>query len=139
MPRQCRLGKITGWSFNGVGGVGVDQHDNVFVFNRGEHPMIVFDRQGNFLRSWGRGQYVVVYKNKTSTRGAPMVPPYAARIEDVGPRDFVKVDSAACSHTALLSTVFRSRLGPSSRDKILDLKDRKFRGCRVRGVAYTGR
>jgi hypothetical protein len=40
-----------GWSFKEVDGVGVDSHDNVYVFNRGEHPMIVFDRDGNFLRS----------------------------------------------------------------------------------------
>src|SRR4051794_16853943 len=30
---------------------------NVYVFNRGDHPMMVFDRDGNFLRSWGEGQY----------------------------------------------------------------------------------
>jgi len=46
-----------GWSFKEVGGVGVDRHDNVYVFNRGEHPMIIFDREGNFLQSWGEGQY----------------------------------------------------------------------------------
>jgi hypothetical protein len=46
-----------GWSFKEVGGVGVDRRDNVYVFNRGEHPMIIFDREGNFLRSWGEGQY----------------------------------------------------------------------------------
>src|SRR4030081_650867 len=46
-----------GWSFKEVGGVGVDTNDNVYVFNRGEHPMMVFDREGNFLRSWGEGQY----------------------------------------------------------------------------------
>jgi hypothetical protein len=46
-----------GWSFKEVGGVGVDSRDNVYVFNRGEHPMMVFDRAGNFLRSWGEGQY----------------------------------------------------------------------------------
>jgi hypothetical protein len=46
-----------GWSFNEVGGVGVDSKRNVYVFNRGEHPMIAFDRQGNFLRSWSEGQY----------------------------------------------------------------------------------
>ena len=28
-----------GWSFKKVGGVGVDRHDNVYVFSRGEHPM----------------------------------------------------------------------------------------------------
>ena len=46
-----------GWSFKEVGGVGVDTRDNVYVFNRGDHPMMVFDRDGNFLRSWGEGQY----------------------------------------------------------------------------------
>ena len=45
------------WSFKEVGGVGVDGSDNVYVFNRGDHPMIIFDRDGNFLRSWGEGQY----------------------------------------------------------------------------------
>jgi DNA-binding beta-propeller fold protein YncE len=43
------------WSFKEVGGVGVDAQDNVYVFNRGAHPMMVFDRDGNFLRSWGEG------------------------------------------------------------------------------------
>ena len=32
-----------GWSFKEVGGVGVDSRDNVYVFNRGEHPMMIFD------------------------------------------------------------------------------------------------
>ena len=35
--------------------VAVDSKDNVYVFCRGEHPMIVFDRDGNFLRAWGAG------------------------------------------------------------------------------------
>ena len=29
-----------------------------YVFNRGEHPLIVFDRDGRFLRSWGEGLFV---------------------------------------------------------------------------------
>src|SRR5271154_3575945 len=45
------------WSFKEVGAVGVDAKDNVYVFNRGDHPVMVFDRDGNFLRSWGEGQY----------------------------------------------------------------------------------
>jgi hypothetical protein len=45
------------WSFKEVGAVGVDAKDNVYVFNRGDHPIMVFDREGNFLRSWGEGQY----------------------------------------------------------------------------------
>jgi DNA-binding beta-propeller fold protein YncE len=43
------------WSFKEVGAVGVDANDQVYVFNRGAHPMMVFDRDGNFLRSWGEG------------------------------------------------------------------------------------
>src|SRR5271155_5885949 len=46
-----------GWSFKEVGAVGVDAKDNVYVFNRGEHPVMVFDRDGNFLRSWGEGEF----------------------------------------------------------------------------------
>src|SRR5207237_10634467 len=42
-----------GWEFVDVAGVAVDSKDNVYVFNRGEHPLIVFDRDGNVLRSFG--------------------------------------------------------------------------------------
>ena len=46
-----------GWSFKDVAAVAVDGKDQVYVFNRGEHPMMVFDREGNFLRSWGEGVF----------------------------------------------------------------------------------
>src|SRR5204863_8560130 len=47
-----------GYEFNAdVAAVGVDRHDNVYAFNRGEHPMCVFDREGNLLRTWGEGIY----------------------------------------------------------------------------------
>jgi DNA-binding beta-propeller fold protein YncE len=44
-----------GWSFVEVAGVATDSKDRVYVFNRGEHPVIVFDRDGRFLASWGEG------------------------------------------------------------------------------------
>src|SRR3981081_169507 len=47
-----------GWRYGEVAGLAVDRKDNVYVFNRGAHPMIVFDRAGNFLRSWGEGLFV---------------------------------------------------------------------------------
>jgi len=51
-------GKLpTGWRYGDVAAVGVDRKDNVYVFNRGPHPMIVYDRDGNFLRSWGEGVF----------------------------------------------------------------------------------
>jgi DNA-binding beta-propeller fold protein YncE len=46
-----------GWSLNEVGGVGVDSRNRVYVFNRGDHPMVVFDSEGNFLTSWGEGLF----------------------------------------------------------------------------------
>src|SRR5207247_268485 len=42
-----------GWHFVEVAGVAVDAKDNVFCFTRSAHPVIVFDRDGKFLRSWG--------------------------------------------------------------------------------------
>jgi DNA-binding beta-propeller fold protein YncE len=48
----------SGWSWPEVAGVAVDSQDRVFVFNRGEHPVIVFDRTGRFLTSWGEGAFV---------------------------------------------------------------------------------
>src|SRR6516164_7233266 len=47
-----------GWSFVEATSVAVDAKDNVHVFNRGEHPVIVFDREGRFLKSWGEGLFV---------------------------------------------------------------------------------
>ena len=44
-----------GYEFGDVAAVGVDRWDNVYAFHRGEHPMVVFDKDGNFLRSWGDG------------------------------------------------------------------------------------
>jgi hypothetical protein len=46
-----------GWSFREVAAVGVDAQDQVYAFNRGAHPMMVFDREGHFLRSWGEGVF----------------------------------------------------------------------------------
>jgi DNA-binding beta-propeller fold protein YncE len=45
-----------GWTLGEVAGVAVDHDDQVYVFSRGTpHPLMVFDRDGNFLRSWGEG------------------------------------------------------------------------------------
>ena len=63
---------------------------------------------------------------------------YAARIEDLGVGDFVKIDCAACNHVALLTpeVLLRSGLGPAA--KILDLKGRlRCRGCGRKGRAVV--
>jgi hypothetical protein len=63
-----------------------------------------------------------------------MLPLYAARIEDLGPCDLVKVDCAACHHVALLTpeALLRASLSPAA--KVLDLKGRfRCRGCGRKG------
>ena len=46
-----------GWEFMDVGAVACDSKDRVYVFCRGEHPMMVFDRDGRFIKSWGEGVF----------------------------------------------------------------------------------
>jgi DNA-binding beta-propeller fold protein YncE len=46
-----------GWALGQTSGVAVDRSDNVWVFNRGPHPVIEFDKSGNFLQSWGDGMF----------------------------------------------------------------------------------
>ena len=67
-----------------------------------------------------------------------MVPLYTVRIEDLGAGDFVKIDCAACGHTALLTPAFLARLGLAASRRVLDLKDQvRCRGCGVRGRAIV--
>jgi hypothetical protein len=42
-----------GYSFGSVPNGACDSEGNVYVFARGEHPVLVFNRDGDFLRSWG--------------------------------------------------------------------------------------
>lgn len=46
-----------GWKLVEVAGVATDSRDRVFVFNRGEHPVVIFDRDGRFVGSWGEGRF----------------------------------------------------------------------------------
>ena len=41
-----------GWGYREAAAVAVDQHDRVYVFNRGTKPLIVFDTDGNILDTW---------------------------------------------------------------------------------------
>jgi len=46
-----------GLKLGDVAAVAVDRNDRVYLFNRGPDPMVVLDREGNFLASWGRGLF----------------------------------------------------------------------------------
>ncbi|MGD2157063.1 MAG: peptidyl-alpha-hydroxyglycine alpha-amidating lyase family protein [Anaerolineales bacterium] len=46
-----------GWELLDVGDIAVDSQDRVYVLNRGGHPVIVFDQAGQFIKSWGEGEF----------------------------------------------------------------------------------
>lgn len=46
-----------GYMHRDVAGVAVDGEDRVYLICRGDHPVMVYDRNGNFLRSWGEGEF----------------------------------------------------------------------------------
>src|SRR5262245_856285 len=45
IPPEIKLGPVSA--------VATDAKDNVFVAHRGPKPILIFDRAGRFLRSWG--------------------------------------------------------------------------------------
>ncbi|HEX4348498.1 MAG TPA: c-type cytochrome [Vicinamibacterales bacterium] len=50
MPADFKMGAPAAVAF--------DKNGHLFVFNRGTHPLVEFDAQGAFVRSFGEGQYV---------------------------------------------------------------------------------
>lgn len=48
----------TGFDWQEVAAVATDSHDRVFVFSRGPHPLLVFDRDGSFIEEWDGSMFV---------------------------------------------------------------------------------
>jgi DNA-binding beta-propeller fold protein YncE len=46
-----------GMALGDVPGVAVDSQDRLFAFQRGEPPIVIFDRDGEFAGSWGDGVF----------------------------------------------------------------------------------
>ena len=59
LPAEIELGDVAG--------IAVDARDRVYLFNRGAHPVVVMDRDGAFLNSWGHGVF-------TNAHGASIGP-----------------------------------------------------------------
>ena len=47
-----------GWKTEDAPAVAVDSHDRVFVLIRNKDGLLIFDREGNFLNSWGENLFV---------------------------------------------------------------------------------
>ena len=49
LPHARELGEVVD--------VAVDGQDRVYVFSRADHPLMVFESDGSFVRSWGKGLF----------------------------------------------------------------------------------
>lgn len=52
-----------------VVGVATDAQGQVVVFQRTPHPVLVFDRQGRFLRTWGKGVFALPHGCRFDRQG----------------------------------------------------------------------
>ncbi len=59
-----------GWNFGECSGVAVDRRDNVWVFNRGPHPVIQFDKNGKMLQAWGENTFISSHGIRVDADGA---------------------------------------------------------------------
>ena len=63
---------VTKWG--AATGVDVDSHDNVYVLHRNESmPIMVFDRNGKFLRAWGQGMFKTTHFLRVDPSGSVWV------------------------------------------------------------------
>ena len=63
---------VTKWG--SATGIDVDAQDNVYVLHRNEAmPIIVFDREGKFLRGWGAGMFKTTHFLRVDRSGAVWV------------------------------------------------------------------
>jgi DNA-binding beta-propeller fold protein YncE len=46
-----------GWSHPDVAGVCTDSSDNVYLYCRGDHPVMIYEKDGKFIDSWGEGKF----------------------------------------------------------------------------------
>ena len=50
-----------GESFAMVSAMATDSQDRVYAFQRKDPPIVIFDRNGNFLSSWGNGSFLFAH------------------------------------------------------------------------------
>ena len=83
-----------GWAYKEATACAVDSKDNVYVFNRGGHPVVVFDGDGKYLRTWGESLIDV-------SHGITIGPDDAVFCVDVGDHTIRKFTT----HGELLMTI----------------------------------
>ena len=59
-----------GWNLQETPGVAVDANDHVYVFHRGENPIIELTPDGRVVRSWGQGMFIRPHAIRIDPQGA---------------------------------------------------------------------
>jgi DNA-binding beta-propeller fold protein YncE len=77
IPPEIELGDVAG--------IAIDEKDQVYLFNRGEHPVVVLDSAGAFRASWGHGLF-------TNAHGAYIGPDQCIYLTDNGNHTVRKFD-----------------------------------------------
>src|SRR5688500_11952589 len=60
-PPQVEVGAMSS--------VAVDVEDRIYVLHRGEPPLVAFDKDGNYMRSWGQGLFKVPHGLRVDAHG----------------------------------------------------------------------
>ena len=58
-----------------VAGIAIDANDQVYLFNRGQHPVVVLSQKGELIRTWGHGIF-------TNPHGASIGPDQCIYLTD---------------------------------------------------------
>jgi DNA-binding beta-propeller fold protein YncE len=58
-----------GWNFGECSGVAVDKADNVWIFNRGPHPVVEFDKTGRFIKAFSEVPVVSAHGIRVDAEG----------------------------------------------------------------------
>lgn len=56
-PAKSAAGTPAPWNFGQVAAVATDPLGRILVLHRGAHPLMVFESNGRFVRSWGEGLF----------------------------------------------------------------------------------
>jgi DNA-binding beta-propeller fold protein YncE len=72
------------WPFVEVADVAVDKDDNVFVFNRSDHPIMIFDKDGDYLDWWGADHFVSISARGAGPHGITIAADNTVYLTDTG-------------------------------------------------------
>ena len=71
-----------GTAFGTVSAVAADSQDRVYVFQRTEPPVLVFDREGKYLSAWGEGRTAAPQHDWKASRLGPQPGEAMVRLAD---------------------------------------------------------